>query len=251
MTHLAAGVNEVQINLLEGNTLCLDQQGLPEADHPFLGSSTTTFDHDEVLVDLTIVGEATHWGDCLLSEVILRGSIILHHLSILCVDTLTNAVDLLVHLSAMMVALLTSSGNCELDTARMPGTNTSNLAQTLVSLAGQLLGVPTRGHALNSFSLCNTNNIHHLILIEDICNRNLLFKVGNCPINLVSDSSTIQLDFHNVSFLLPLLQNLDLGVCNDANSTAVLLHLGKIFLDNFLSHLVLPLLGCISEGLLL
>lgn len=55
---------------------------LPEADYPFLGSSTTTLDHDKVLIDLTIVGETTHRGDCLFCEVILCGSIILHHLQV-------------------------------------------------------------------------------------------------------------------------------------------------------------------------
>lgn len=33
MTHLAAGVNEVQVNFLQGNTLRLDQQRLQEQGH--------------------------------------------------------------------------------------------------------------------------------------------------------------------------------------------------------------------------
>ena len=53
---------------------------LPEADYPLLGSSTTALDHDIVLVDLTIVREATHWRDGLLGEVILSGCIILDNL---------------------------------------------------------------------------------------------------------------------------------------------------------------------------
>jgi hypothetical protein len=59
------------------------------------------------------------------------------------VDALANTVDLLVDLRTVMVALLTSTGHGELHTGRMPRSNASNLAETLMSLAGQLLGVPT------------------------------------------------------------------------------------------------------------
>ena len=38
---------------------------------------------------------------------------------------------------------------------------------------------------------------------------------------------------------------------NDTNSTAILLHLGKVLLNDFLAHLVLPLLGSIGKSLLL
>lgn len=68
------------------------------------------------------------------------------------------------------------------------------------------LWIPT----FDSFSLGDANNIHHLILTEDICYRELFLKVGYSPINLVSNAPTIELNFHYVSLLLPLLQDLDL-----------------------------------------
>jgi hypothetical protein len=55
---------------------------------------------------------------------------------------LTDAVHLLVHLGTVEVTLLTSTGNGPGDTGRVPGTDTSDLAETLVRLAGQLGNMP-------------------------------------------------------------------------------------------------------------
>ena len=58
-------------------------------------------------------------------------------------DTPADAVDLLVQLGTVMVTLLTSTGNRELDTRWMPGSDTSDLTKTLVCLTGQFACVPT------------------------------------------------------------------------------------------------------------
>lgn len=68
----------------------------------------------------------------------------------------TNSVDLLVHFGTMMITFLTSSGNCELDTRRMPSSNTSDLSETLVRLSGQLLGMPSRSHTCTKKNKKNT-----------------------------------------------------------------------------------------------
>ena len=61
-------------------------------------------------------------------------------------DALADTVDLLVHLRSVMVPLLTSAGNSELDARWMPGSNTGDLTETLVSLAGQFSCMPTRSN---------------------------------------------------------------------------------------------------------
>ena len=50
------------------------------------------------------------------------------------VVTLTDAVDLVVDRGTVVVTHLTSTGNSPLDVGRMPGTDTSDLSQTLMSL---------------------------------------------------------------------------------------------------------------------
>jgi hypothetical protein len=60
--------------------------------------------------------------------------------------SLSDAVDLLVDLCAVVVALLAGTGNGELDSTGMPCSDTGNLTQTLVCLTGKLLRVPTRGN---------------------------------------------------------------------------------------------------------
>lgn len=87
-------------------------------------SSCAYLDHQEVLVDDTVVREATHGGDVLLGDVKLCAGIV--HVTTL----LANPVHLLVHLCSVVEAHLTRASNCPGDTGWMPGTNAGNLKGT-------------------------------------------------------------------------------------------------------------------------
>ena len=89
------------------------------------------------------MGETTHGVDRLVSQIIIGSSVVLHKLAVLHVESITDVVDLLVDFGTVMVTLLTGTSDGELDSARMPSTDTGDLAETLVSLPGQLLGMPT------------------------------------------------------------------------------------------------------------
>jgi len=54
---------------------------------------------------------------------------------VLLVSPLANSVDLVVDRCSVVVTVLTCAGDCPLNVRRMPCTDTSNLAETLVCLS--------------------------------------------------------------------------------------------------------------------
>merc|ERR1712071_137289 len=197
------------------------------------------------------MGESTHGGDRLVGQIVFSGCVVLDNLALAGVDTTTDTVNLFVQLGTMMVTLLTSTRNRELDTRRMPSSDTGDLTQTFVGLAGQLACVPTRSDTLESFTLGDTNDNDHLVLGEDRCNGYRLLQVLTGPINLLGNCSTVNLDLHNVRFLLALAKKFHLSVGNNSDSFAIAFHGFKILLDDLLAQIILPFLGGLGESLLL
>jgi len=251
MAQFRAGIDELKVDGLKSRALGVHQERLSQGDDALLGADAAALDHQEVVVDLTVVRETTHWSDCLIGDVVLGRGVVLHNLSILGVNASADTVDLLVDLSSVMVTLLTGASNGEGDTRWMPGSNTSNLAETLVSLARQLLGVPTGSDALETFSLGDGDAIDHLVLSEDLGHWDSLFQMFLHPLDLVLDGSTVQLDLHDVSLLLTLLDQANLGVNQDTDDFAVADHLVEVVFDGLLAQIVGPFLAGLGEGLLL
>ena len=73
MAKFRAGVNKLEIDFLQGRFLGVSKKRLSQSQYPFLGSDATTFKHDKVLLDFTVVRETTHWVDGLVSNVIPVG----------------------------------------------------------------------------------------------------------------------------------------------------------------------------------
>merc|ERR1712107_448453 len=99
----------------------------------------TSLKHDKVLLDFSVMRETSHGVDGLVGEIVVGGSVVLDQLAVLHLETLSNSVNLLVDLSPVMVALLTSPGDRVLDPAWMPSSDTSNLSQSLVGFLGNFL----------------------------------------------------------------------------------------------------------------
>eukprot|EP00769_Ergobibamus_cyprinoides_P004101 gnl/Ergobibamus_cyprinoides/5681.p3 GENE.gnl/Ergobibamus_cyprinoides/5681~~gnl/Ergobibamus_cyprinoides/5681.p3 ORF type:complete len:107 (-),score=4.11 gnl/Ergobibamus_cyprinoides/5681:171-491(-) len=64
-----------------------------------------------------------------------------------------DAEDLLHDLSTVVETVLTGTGDGVLDTARVPGTNAGDLAETTAGLAGKAGSAPTGGDTLETLTL--------------------------------------------------------------------------------------------------
>lgn len=89
MSDLGAGINELEGDLLKGASIDLGNDGLSDEADPLLGANAASLDHDEVVVDNTVMGEATDGGDGLLGKITEGGSGVL-------LSGLANSVNLLV-----------------------------------------------------------------------------------------------------------------------------------------------------------
>ncbi|MFS7982859.1 hypothetical protein Hanom_Chr11g00967751 [Helianthus anomalus] len=140
--------------------------------------------------------EATHWSDVLLRPVKLSES------SVGLLSSLSKLVNLFVHFRTVVVTVLTSPGYSEGNSSRMPGSDTSHLTQTPVSLARQPGHTPTSHNTFITFTLGHTNDVNHFILLEHGINRNLLLKETIGKVNFLGNSTTVHLDLHKMCFLL-------------------------------------------------
>ena len=262
MTELGGGIDPLELDLLGGPAGSLGVQSLAQSHNTLLDTGNGALDHNEVVLDLTVVDETTHAketlefanthgekisrnirGDLLLGDVELGGGVTL-------ISTLSNAENLVVARGTVVVTVLTGTGNSPLDVVRVPSTNTGDLAQTLVSLAGQLGGTPTGGDTGETVTLGDGDDINHLVLLEDGVDIDGLLEEVAGEVDLVSDGATVDLDLHKVGLLLLDGSLADLGVGEHTDDSAVLLDALKLAGDGGTGALGVGL-GVLGEGLLL
>ena len=91
-------VDELELDLLEVTAGGVDHERLAEGDHALLGARDGTLEHQVVVLDDTVVREATHGRDGLLGDVGVGRSVAL-------VVSGTDTVDLLVELRTVVVTV--------------------------------------------------------------------------------------------------------------------------------------------------
>lgn len=242
VTVLGGGIDELQVDGLQVRALGHGHQRLSQGDGSLARASDASLDQQPVLVDHTVVGEATHRGDALLGQIRLGGGR-------LGVALLTDAQHSLVDLSAVVVTLLTSASHGRLYASRVPGADTGHLSQTSVGLSGQTGDAPTRDDTGISVTASGGADVQGLTLSEDLRDLNRLLEQVAGEVDLGSDISTVDLDLQQVGDLLSQLQLSDLSVGQHTDNLAVLLD--AVQLSLVLSRLLGSLLGVLGEGLLL
>jgi hypothetical protein len=254
VSELGGGVDETEVDLFLGGPRGLRDARLSEGDDPLLGSDDAALDHDVVLLDDTVVWEATEWGDGLLGDVGggLRVEVGGVAFSIL-LDAGGDPVDLLVHLGTVVVSVLTGTGHREEHTGRVPCTDAGNLTETLVSLTWELLGAPSVGDTFETVTLGDAEDVDHLRFVEDLLDRDGLLHVLPGPGDLGCRVGTaVELDLHDVSLLLTKVrEQVNLGVRDDTDDLAVLGNLAELLFVRLLTGVGGEELVVLVEGLLL
>ncbi len=80
VAELGAGVDELQVDLLQRAPLGVGEQRLAQGDGALLRADAAALDHDEVLLHLAVVGEAAHRVDGLVRKIVVGGRVVLDQL---------------------------------------------------------------------------------------------------------------------------------------------------------------------------
>jgi hypothetical protein len=158
-----------------------------------------------------------------------------------------DAHDALVDLSAVVVASLTSAGDSEAHAGRVPGTDTGDLAETSVGLAGKTGDTPTADDTIVSVTTGGRADVDYLTLSEHLVHVDLLLEKGTSEVNLGVDVTTVHLHLEKISDLLTELELAHLGVGKHTHDLAVILDSLDLALD--ILGLLRILLGVLAEGL--
>ena len=243
VSELGGGIDELELDLFQGVPGGLVEQGPSEGDTPLLGSNNCPLEHEVVVLDHSVVGEASERVDVLIGWV--EGGGALEGV----LSNLADLVNLLVDLRSVVESVLTGPWDAESDPRRMPRSDAGDLPQTSVRLPWEPGHSPPGDDALRSSTLGDTNRVDHLVLTEDGIHRDGLLEIGHSEVNLLRDASSVDLNLHHVRLLLAHGDLANLGVRQNTDDAALLLHLRELSLDLLLS--VGVLLRVLGEGLLL
>merc|ERR1712048_795485 len=236
MTNLGSSIDKLESNLFQILPLGVGNQRLSQNNSSLSDTHARTLDHEEIVLDLTVVGEATDGVDGFFGQISFSGTVILVGHAVFGLVAGTNSVDLFVDFDSVVITFLTTSSDGVGNSGRVPGTNTGNLSQTSMGLSGQFFGTPSGGNAFSTMTLGNTTAVQVLVLFEDLRNRDLLFEETDSKVDFVRNRlTTIDLQFDDVSLLLRKGQQFHLRMSNQSNGRAVLLDLSNRSFLGFLS----------------
>jgi len=159
------------------------------------------------------VGESSHGGDGFVSQILVGGSIISASSS----GSFSDSVDFFVHFGSVVITKLTGSGNIPSNSGWMPGSNASDFSVTSVGFLLQMFNSESFDDTLESFSFGDSQNITVFVLFENRVNSHFFFEKIVSKVNFLGNRSSINLNFHNVVFLLSKVKEFHLSSGNDSN----------------------------------
>jgi len=225
VTEFGGGIDGFQVDLFQIFSFVMGQQWFSENDWSLSDTHAGSLDHDKVVLDFTVVWEASDWIDGFFSQIGFGGTVVHVDLAVFGLVAGTQSVDLFVDFDSVVVTFLTASGNGVGNSGWMPSTNTSDLSETSVCFSGKFLGTPSAGYTLSSVTLSDTNAIGVVVGFEDGSNSDLLFKETFGEVNFGGGVTSVNLKFDDVSFLLFEWKHFHLGVGDESNNLAVLFDL--------------------------
>merc|ERR1719419_545925 len=170
---LRRSVDEFEVDFLLRHRIGRVVQGFSQGDWPFLATGNGSLDDEEVFAHEPVTRECTQGGDKFLGWVGFSHGVIVW-LPFVILHAFRHKVDLLVDLGTVVVAVLTDAGHGVAHAGRVPSTDTCNLTKTTMGLARQPRDSPTGDDSFHSAALGDCDGVDHLVLSEDISNRDLL-----------------------------------------------------------------------------
>jgi len=225
VTELGGGIDGFQVDLFQIFSFVVGQQWFSENDWSLSDTHAGSLDHDKVVLDFTVVWEASDWIDGFFSQIGFGGTVVHVDLAVFGLVAGTQSVDLFVDFDSVVVTFLTASSNGVTDSRWMPSTNTSDLSETSVCFSGKFLGTPSAGYTLSSVTLSDTNAIGVVVGFEDGSDSDLGFEETLGEVDFGGGVTSVNLEFDDVSFLLFEWKHLHLGVGDESNNLAVLFDL--------------------------
>jgi hypothetical protein len=67
VTHFGGSIDEFEFNFFKSSSGLSDHHGFSEDNNSFFATNNSAFDHDELMVDNTVMWETTHWGNVFVS----------------------------------------------------------------------------------------------------------------------------------------------------------------------------------------
>lgn len=246
MTEFRGGIDRFKIDFLQIFSFVVSQQRLPQQDRSLPDSHATSLDHDEIVLNFTVMWKASDWIDGFFSQIGLGGTVVKVGFTVLGFVASAQSVDFLVDLDSMVVTFLTASGNGVRDSRWMPSTDTSDLSETSMRFSGEFFSSPSAGYTLSSVTLSDTDTVGVVVVGKDLVDRDLLLEETLGKVDFSGGVATVDLELDDVSFFLFEWDEFHLGVCDESDHLAVLFDLVQ---SSLLTRLSLgPFLLVLSES---